>query len=166
MESFLDQNHEPHLHVEFRDRIGIVPEKRLHPIVEKLVSAAMSKDMVSNIAIRIIDDIYVGDGSLEESEHALVDGDVVLPLGKCVPEALRLLSYTFGQAMDEAVKRSKDTRIVDLYKALKAVPDSERTLDALWNIMTKEEQQQADISRAFDGFSSLKQMPDEQPEDE
>jgi hypothetical protein len=126
------------------------PERKLHPIIDKLVAAALNPLVTSRMFIRVTAHIDVATGSDVPHTYALVAEEATLDLGANMQEALRTLTHTLGTAMDEAVKRSKDIRIVELYKDLKVLPDTEDTRDALWDIMTREERTQAHPSRMMD----------------
>jgi hypothetical protein len=129
---------------------GVVPERELHPIIDKLVAAALNPLVTSRMLIRVTAHTHVATGSDMPPTYALIEDEVSLDLGANMQEALLTLTRTLGTAMDEAVKRSKDTRIVELYKDLKVTPNTDDTRDALWNIMTQEERTQAHPGRMMD----------------
>jgi hypothetical protein len=129
---------------------GVVPEEKLHPIIDKLVAAALNPLVISRMLIRVTAHTHVATGSDMPPTYALIEDETILDLGANMQEALLTLTRTLGTAMDEAVKRSKDIRIVELYKDLKVLPDTEDTRDALWDIMTREERTQAHPGRMMD----------------
>lgn len=127
-------------------------------LIDRLVKSALSRDD-SCLTVTVTEHISVAQARSESVDYGLSDGTESVPLGSddyphiAIVTAVQLM----GKAMDKLVVASKDTRLVALYEAYKRTPDPEQVLDALWGIMTGEERNQADVSRAFDAF----RRPDE-----
>jgi hypothetical protein len=147
-----------------QDNAGLAGDEAF---IKRLVSCALHPQLVGNLRVTETVHTDVATDNVVRIEYALADAGGSVPLGDTddLAAAFRKLARVFGTAMDQAVEASKDTRIVELYKAYKAVPDSERILNALWLIMTPEEQGAADISRAFDSGSldAPEELPDCDP---
>lgn len=128
------------------------PQPNIDPLIQRLVDAALHPKKVANLRVECTESISVSTGDVLGTTYALTDGHGSIKLGDDydVCGAICRLTRLLGAALDEVAKAARDTRIVELYKALIPVPDSQSTRNALWSVMTAQERREADISRDFE----------------
>lgn len=160
-------------HIESGDsRLGVVPEQPIHPLITAIVLSARNPKTLSGLHLvkhTRLTAAPTHNGEVGSAKFSLSDGVYTVDLGHG-DAAICAAVHVMGTAVDETVKACKDARIVELYKAYARTPEPEQVLDALWGIMTRGEQLDADANRAFGtlrGFTdSLEVVEGEEEEPE